>query len=63
MVIFSTFNALASYEYLGIRMKLQATNIYISNNGDIVVSDAFLYTSINSYIKNKEAGDVNQNVK
>lgn len=45
MIAHSVLSALLNYENLGMTLKLSTNIIFISLNGEIIVSDAHLYTS------------------
>jgi hypothetical protein len=45
MIIHSVIMALICYESFGITLKLSSEIIFISSNGDIVVSDAHIYSN------------------
>jgi len=53
MVVYGVVSACIGYEGLGLSVGVVPANIYIAENGDIVLSDAFLYLNAESMIRSR----------
>lgn len=63
MIVYGSVNAMLSYESLGFCVTLVSDNIFISENGDILVSDASLYSLFRLFSGPKRFKEPTENIK